>query len=207
VIRGTYKIAEAGGLGYLMSCYTKHPDGLDVAAEDVGEWAAHLMASGIMTYAPIVYGHKLASYLPRTKMPQQDMYSHELWMNHCEKMWMGCDYGIVLMNKGWGASEGIAIEISELTMAEKNVYFLDKAQGKILRLAEVMAEAETDQMHGFNDFVQTAARIEKAKHIEGYNKYAVEALKGRISNAYNVAQQQANMKEPRVKRFLGKTLQ
>lgn len=212
MISGLYKIEEAGQLGYLMSCYTKHPDGLDAAAEEVTLWTAKLMAAGVFVYAPITYGHAVSAQLKNTDMPEAERYSHELWMSHCERMWNKCDYGLVLMNKGWGLSEGIALEISEMIMAEKTVYFLDIERSKVLRLGELIDEADDAEDHPLKDYINTSTNLAKAKHIANYDANAVNILRSKVATAFYDRQvEEAAPASPSgwkpVRNLIGKVLQ
>jgi hypothetical protein len=104
---------------YLASPYSKYPDGLDAAFEEVCRAAALLIRAGVRVYSPIAHTHPIAKY------GNIDPYDHGIWLPADEPfMKKGCGL-IVLRAKSWEISYGISVEIERFTEAKKPLVYMD----------------------------------------------------------------------------------
>lgn len=165
MIRGLNKIVEPQGLGYLMSTYTQHPGGFEVAEMEATKIAAKLLLAGLVVFAPISYGPGIEREMlgelggpaqPGFKLTHEDyIRSHEFWMPICERFFQRCDYGIIAMTPGWVQSKGVAIEFYALLRMGVPVYFFDPDNESIMTMGELNDIAKEE----FEALQQRAAEI------------------------------------------------
>lgn len=142
MIKGIQKIAQANGLGYLMSPFSsfKNPQ---VAADLAAVAAAELSEVGVITISPVVHSMQLRKFMSKDKY----FDTHEFWMGVDERMYRNCDYGLVCMLTGWETSHGVQIEIANLTKLGTPVYWYDPARHHIYTTAEI-EERYSDELNG-----------------------------------------------------------
>jgi len=162
MIKGLNKITEAAGLGYLMSSYTSHPAGFGAAQEDAEGIAADMLQAGLVVFAPIAYGPALDRRMCGEVLPSDSRYyrSHEFWMPICERFFERCDYGIIAMTPGWEKSQGIAIELFDLTRRRVPVWFYDQRERRIMTFNEAAEEREDE----LEELMQRAGELQ-TKHL------------------------------------------
>jgi hypothetical protein len=96
---------DKGKLYYLASPYSKYPDGMVAAFEDISCIAARLIGEGYKLFSPIAHSHPIALY------GKLDQLSHDLWLALDEAIMQKCDGIIVAKMDGWETSYGVTWEI------------------------------------------------------------------------------------------------
>lgn len=106
------------GFWYVMSPYSKHPDGPAAAFQQACIAAGWLMDRGVRIFSPIAHSHSIAIHAGI------DSLSHEIWMPADAPLMHAAVGGIVAMLPGWRDSFGVAAELSYFSTAEKPVLHL-----------------------------------------------------------------------------------
>jgi hypothetical protein len=190
MIRGLNKIVEPQGLGYMMSTYTAHPGGFEVAEMDATKIAAKLMAAGLVVFAPISYGPGIEREMigeiggpaqAGFKLTHEDyIRSHEFWMPICERFYQRCDYAILAMTPGWVQSKGVAIEFYALLRAGIPIYFYDPDTESIMTMGELndIAEEEFEALQARSAEIGTPFYLHEAADTQV--EAALMQMSGRI---------------------------
>lgn len=104
---------------YLASPYSKYPEGLEKAFEDVCAAACELIRHGIKVYSPIAHTHPVAIH------GGEDPLDHGIWLP-ADLPFMDAASGlIVLKMPGWDESVGIRYEIRRFAEQLKPIRYLD----------------------------------------------------------------------------------
>ena len=125
----------SGGIVYLASPYTKHPQGMGVAYENAVVAARRLLAMGHCVYSPIVHGHPLAgeAWVEETEGPLGGPYTtkrktvqiplaSEFWWAHCKPFLDAAVLMVVLKDEGWNKSLGVIYEVGYMRAQGKRVW-------------------------------------------------------------------------------------
>jgi hypothetical protein len=112
-------IAKEHELIYLASPYSKYPDGIDKAFEDISAIAGRLLIGGYKVYSPIAHTHPIAVHA------NLDPYDHSIWLPFDQAIMKACDAMIVAKMDSWDRSYGIGEEIKFFNAANKPIYYLD----------------------------------------------------------------------------------
>ena len=96
---------EKDKLYYLASPYSKYPDGMVAAFEEISRIAAKFVEQGYKVFSPIAHSHPLALY------GKLDALSYDTWLSLDEVIMQRCDGIIVAKMEGWDTSHGVNWEI------------------------------------------------------------------------------------------------
>jgi hypothetical protein len=103
---------------YLASPYSKYPDGIRAAFEDVCKQTALLIRHKIPVYSPIAHTHPVAIH------GALDPYAHDIWLPADEPLMHGAKGLIVCQMPTWDISYGIGVEIKAFEAAGKPVVYM-----------------------------------------------------------------------------------
>ena len=152
MIRGLNKVQEFGGLGYVASTYTSHPDGAEAAYDLAKRIAADLISAGLVVFVPVAYGPGIEREITGWLDDKDYIQSHEFWMAIDERFYSRCDYMIIAMTPGWENSTGMAIEMFDASRRHMPIYFYDP-DGQ-----HIYAPGEISESEKFRDALDGLAR-------------------------------------------------
>lgn len=112
-------MSDCGGFYYLGSPYSKYPEGIDVAWEDVCVEAALLIKNGIHVYSPIAHCHPIA------QLGKIDPYDHAIWLPEQQPMMYAAKGLIILKMAGWEESVGLKHEFQYFADTGKPVIYME----------------------------------------------------------------------------------
>jgi hypothetical protein len=126
----------SGGIVYLASPYTKHPQGMDVAYENAVVAARRLLALGFCVYSPIIHGHPLPGEVGVVSGPlsrgngsrlcgakgMRIPLTSEFWWAHCKPFLDAAVLMVVLKDEGWNKSLGVIYEVGYMRAQGKRVW-------------------------------------------------------------------------------------
>lgn len=107
------------GYWYLATPYSKHPGGVEEAADEACAVAAHLMREGLSIFSPIAHSHAVAIG------GGLDLTDHDFWMPLDRPLFDGACGVIVAMMEGWEDSVGVAAEIEWAKRDGKPILYVD----------------------------------------------------------------------------------
>jgi hypothetical protein len=113
------QIIQLDGFFYLASPYSKHPDGLEAAFQEVCRAAGWLIGQGVRVYCPIAHTHPISFY---AGMPPA---AHEIWLPADQPFINGATGLIVAMMPTWRESYGVQYEIGQFEEMDKPVMYMD----------------------------------------------------------------------------------
>ncbi len=121
--RGTGK--QPPGFWYLASPYTKYPQGIVEAFEEVCRAAAWCIQFGIPVHCPIAESHPIALY------GKLDALDHDIWLgNDLPKIEASVGM-IVCKMEAWETSTGLLWERDQFRDAGKPVIYLEWPEGRL----------------------------------------------------------------------------
>ena len=104
---------------YLASAYAKHPDGMEVAFLGACLAAGQLIKAKVPVFSPIAHSH------PISQAYGLDPGNHDIWLPADQPMIDAAHGCIVLRDRGWQDSKGIAYEVACFRDAGKPVIYMD----------------------------------------------------------------------------------
>lgn len=104
---------------YLASPYSKYPDGIHAAFEDICKQAALLIRHNIPVYSPIAHTHPVAIH------GGIDPYAHDIWLPADEPLMRMARGLIVCKMATWESSYGIGVEIKQFEADGKPIYYME----------------------------------------------------------------------------------
>ena len=117
-------------LVYLGSPYSKYPDGIEAAFQEVSCIAARLLEQGVNVFCPIAHSHPLAEH------GGLDPLDHSIWMP-ANTAYMGKSDALVIATmRSWKQSVGLHHEIEWFAQADKPIFFVDPETLEIERMQE-----------------------------------------------------------------------
>jgi Domain of unknown function (DUF1937) len=111
----------SGGYWYIGGPYSKYPDGLDAAFDEVCRIAGWFAQAGFPVYSPIAHCHPIA------KASGLNPHDHKIWLPFCEPVMTGSKGLIVAKMATWDESFGLQQEIVYFNSARKPIRYLDPA--------------------------------------------------------------------------------
>jgi hypothetical protein len=103
---------------YLASPYSKYPEGINAAFEEICRQTALLIRNKIPVYSPIAHTHPVAIH------GAIDPYAHDIWLPADEPLMNGAMGLIVCTMDTWRDSYGIGVEIKAFEAAGKPVVYM-----------------------------------------------------------------------------------
>lgn len=115
-----------GGIVYLASPYTNHPEGRAEAFVRTRQLAQILLLRGVVVYSPVVHGHPLGGVVKQDgdHMGTVPMTS-EFWLAHCRPFLDAANHMLVFMDEGWKESRGVTYEIGYMHARRRPVVGVD----------------------------------------------------------------------------------
>ena len=115
---------------YLGSPYSKYPDGILAAFEEVCRIAALFAKAGIPVYSPIAHTHPIALH------GTLDPFDHDMWLPFDEPMLLAAKGLIICEMRGWQVSRGLFYEVERFKAMGKPIRYFDPGyplfEGKLL---------------------------------------------------------------------------
>lgn len=111
-------LKSSPGYYYVMSPYSRHPAGLEIAFQQACEATGWLMERGVKAFSPIAHSHALSL------QAGIDPLSHAFWMPVDRPLMEAAVGGIVAQLPGWNESFGVAAELAYFREAGKPVHLL-----------------------------------------------------------------------------------
>lgn len=112
------ELKSSTGYWYVMSPYSKHPGGTEVAFQQACQATGWLMDRGVKCLSPIAHSHALCL---QTGI---DPLSHAYWMPVDRPLMEAAAGGILAQLPGWNESFGVAAELAYFREAGKPIHFL-----------------------------------------------------------------------------------
>ena len=109
---------ESEMLWYLASPYTKYPEGIDAAFNEVCRVAGEMIKRGFLIYSPIAHTHPIAL------SADMDPLDYRIWQACDAPMVRACDGLFVVKMPTWDSSKGVSHEIDQFAAARKVIRFL-----------------------------------------------------------------------------------
>ena len=116
-----------GGYWYLSSPYSKYPDGIEAAFQEVCRAAGALIRVGVPVYCPIAHTHPIALH------SGTDPMCHKTWLS-LDKAFVDTSVGMIIcMMPTWESSKGIRQENKWFQEAGKLIMVMrwDASEGKL----------------------------------------------------------------------------
>lgn len=124
--RGIFQDGRTKGYWYLASPYSKYPEGITAAFEEVCRAAAWLIRQGIPTFCPIAESHPIAIY------GEIDPMDHGIWLANDEPK-IDASVGMVIVKmETWQESTGILWERDQFRDGKKPVIYLEWPEGSLM---------------------------------------------------------------------------
>lgn len=111
-------MSENKGYWYLGSPYTKYPDGIHKAFEEVCVEAARLVNFGIPIYSPIAHSHSIAIAGGINPL------DHSIWIPADIPLMQSAKGLIVLRMTGWDISYGLEVERDYFAKANRPIIYM-----------------------------------------------------------------------------------
>jgi len=118
IIDSILDIQEEHDYFYMASCYSQHPDGIDVAMDQACIAAAWLMQRGVHILAPIPHSHPIQAKLPK------ETWAHDFWMAQDFPLVAHAKGVILVEMPGWEKSKGMTMEAAWAKAWKKPVFRL-----------------------------------------------------------------------------------
>lgn len=116
-------IPKIPGYYYLGSPYSKYPEGLEAAFQEVSKAAGLLIKAGHKVYSPIAHTHPVAIH------SGLDPLDHSIWLPADEPFMHGAGGLVVLKMTSWRVSYGLSVEIETFNKLRKPVEYMEWNDG------------------------------------------------------------------------------
>lgn len=113
---------EGDSFWYFASPYSKYPDGIEFAFQEVAKGAGQLIAEGVRLYCPIAHTHPIAIY------SGLDPLDHNIWLP-ADMPFMKLAKGLIVYKMPtWEESYGVSVEIGMFKKQNKPVEYMEYIQ-------------------------------------------------------------------------------
>ncbi len=110
---------EGESFWYFASPYSKYPDGIEAAFQEVSRGAGQLIAKGVRLYCPIAHTHPIAIY------SGLDPLDHTIWLP-ADLPFMNIAKGLIVYKMPtWKDSYGVSVEIDMFKEQNKPVEYME----------------------------------------------------------------------------------
>ena len=107
------------GYWFLASPFSTHPEGPDVAFDEICQVAGDFAKAGISAFSPIAHSYPIARALGL------DPFDYRIWFKFNDGMMTAAKGLIVVKLNGWHSSFGVKQEMAYFASVRKPIKYLD----------------------------------------------------------------------------------